>query len=164
MRCESRSEIVEVVLPHRPFEHFFDHRRGSKPGNESCPTVAHRDASADAPPPARMRFRSRSRTHRVGRVGRPGLGPDGECSRRSRCFAVRLQDLPHIFFLALDSFHDSRSALRLAQRGSVDVHRVAVMPHPTQQRIHHRFVAEKVLPLVIHQDLMRSPFLCGLRA
>src|ERR1035441_11021833 len=43
------------------------------------------------------------------------------------------------------------SALRFAQRGTVDGHGVAVMPHTAQQRIHHRLVAEKVLPLVIHQ-------------
>ena len=44
------------------------------------------------------------------------------------------------------------SALRLAQRRTVDVHGVAVMPQPAQQRFHHRPVAQKIRPLVIDQD------------
>src|ERR1017187_1600255 len=43
------------------------------------------------------------------------------------------------------------SALQFAQRRTVDVHRVAVMPHATEQRVHHRLIAEKVVPLVIDQ-------------
>jgi hypothetical protein len=45
----------------------------------------------------------------------------------------------------------SPSALRVAQRRTVDGHRVAVVPHAAQQRVHHRFVAQKVVPLVIPQ-------------
>src|SRR5580700_6977960 len=43
------------------------------------------------------------------------------------------------------------SALQLPQRWTVDGHRVAVVPHAAQQRVHHRFVAQEVVPLVIHQ-------------
>src|ERR1022692_10902 len=43
------------------------------------------------------------------------------------------------------------SALQFAQRRTVDGHRVAVMPHTTQQRIHHRFITQKAMPLVIDQ-------------
>src|ERR1035438_2209065 len=43
------------------------------------------------------------------------------------------------------------SALQFAQRRTVDGHRAAVMPHTAQQRVHHRLIAEKVVPLVIDQ-------------
>src|SRR5712691_625506 len=43
------------------------------------------------------------------------------------------------------------SALGIAQRRTVDGHRVAVVPHAAQQRVHHEFVAEKVVPLVKRQ-------------
>ena len=41
--------------------------------------------------------------------------------------------------------------MQLAQRRPVNAHRVAVMPHTTEQRVYHRFVAEEVVPLVIDQ-------------
>src|SRR5260221_974295 len=45
----------------------------------------------------------------------------------------------------------SSSALRIPQRRTVDGHGMAVVPHAAQERLHHRLVAEKVVPLVIHQ-------------
>src|ERR1017187_1812819 len=45
----------------------------------------------------------------------------------------------------------SASALRVPQRRTVDGHCVAVVPHAAQQRVHHRLVAQKIVPLVIHQ-------------
>src|ERR1700730_3556763 len=49
---------------------------------------------------------------------------------------------------SMDACH---STLQFAQRRAVDIHGVAVMPHTTEQRVHHRFVAEEVMPLVIDQ-------------
>src|ERR1700687_589723 len=43
------------------------------------------------------------------------------------------------------------STLQFAQRRAVDAHRVAVMPHATEQRVYHRLVAEEVMPLVVDQ-------------
>src|SRR5690349_10548795 len=43
------------------------------------------------------------------------------------------------------------SALRLTQRRAVDVHRVAVVPQPAEQSLHHGPVAEEIGPLVIAQ-------------
>src|SRR5260370_20590575 len=43
------------------------------------------------------------------------------------------------------------STLRIAQRRTVDRYRVAVVPHAAQQRVHHGFVAEKVVPLIKRQ-------------
>src|ERR1017187_6230205 len=45
----------------------------------------------------------------------------------------------------------STSALRVPQRRTVDGHCVAVVPHAAQQSVHHRLVAQKIVPLVIHQ-------------
>src|ERR1035438_7667153 len=45
----------------------------------------------------------------------------------------------------------SMSALRVPQRRAVNGYGVAVVPHAAQQRIHHRFVAQKVMPLGIPQ-------------
>src|ERR1039458_6330498 len=46
---------------------------------------------------------------------------------------------------------ESTSALRVPQRWTVDGHCVAVVPHAAQQGVHHRLVAQKIVPLVIHQ-------------
>ena len=43
------------------------------------------------------------------------------------------------------------SNLRIAQRRAVDGYGVAVVPHATQQRFHHGFITEEVLPFVIDQ-------------
>jgi hypothetical protein len=45
--------------------------------------------------------------------------------------------------------HEPGSALRIAERWPIDGYGMAVMPHAAEQCFHHRFVAEKVLPLVI---------------
>src|SRR5215469_7011978 len=41
------------------------------------------------------------------------------------------------------------SALRIAQRRPLDLHRVTLMPQSAQQRFHHRLVAEEVMPFVV---------------
>src|ERR1039457_7163126 len=80
---------------------------GSKPANERCPTAAHWWAgSGGASPPAPMRFRSRSRRRRVGRVARPAPCPDGGRCPSARRFAIRLQNLANVFFLAAAVVHD----------------------------------------------------------
>src|ERR1700730_8085407 len=43
------------------------------------------------------------------------------------------------------------STLQFAQRRAVDAHRMAVVAYAAQQCVHHRFIAEEVMPLVIDQ-------------
>ena len=46
-------------------------------------------------------------------------------------------------------FSRGGSALRLAQRGAIDVHGVAVMAETAQERLDHVAIAEEVGPFVI---------------
>src|SRR5687767_6089483 len=98
-----------------------------------------------------MRFRSRSRRRRAGRVAQPALGPDGGWSPSYPAFCDTLPRPDECIVPGRRPWMGCHSTLQFAQRRAVDIHGVAVMPHATEQRVYHRFVAEEVMPLVIDQ-------------
>ena len=65
----------------------------------------------------------------------------------SGCLAVSREHLPDVIVLA-DVVH-KRSALRVPERRSIDVHGMAVMPEAAQERLNHVAIAEEVGPFVI---------------
>jgi len=87
-------------------------------------------------------FSTAIKAHPVRAVALPEGDPAPDRARRSRCPLVSAENLVDIFFPA-DGFSLTRFLLSPAVREAtaVDGHRVAVMPHAAQQRVHHRFVA-----------------------
>ena len=79
------------------------------------------------------------------------IGTSGGC----RSLAVCSQDLSDIVgFADWDVLHHvcgcrTASALRIAQRGSLDMHGVAVMAEPAQECLDHVAIAEEVGPFVV---------------
>ncbi len=137
---------------------------GSRPVSEPCRVASHgAGGSADAKLRAQAHFRSHRHGHAALiqlRRDHPVRTPD--CSRGPRCSAVRLQHAANKFFLAGMVLHDSySSALRFAQRWTVDGHGVAEVPQPAEQRLHHQAVTQEVRPFVIHQVRCNN---CGMLA
>ena len=77
----------------------------------------------------------------------PVVGTDG--AGGSGCAAIRIEELADVFVLR---FHDGLrlgSALRIAQRWSVDAHGVAVVAETAEKGFDHGPIAKKVVPLVV---------------
>ena len=64
-----------------------------------------------------------------------------------RCLAVSGEHAPDV--MVLGDVHNRGSALRIAQRRTIDIDGVAVMAETAQERIHHVAIAEEVGPFVV---------------
>ena len=138
------AEVLKVFLADLQLEHFFDH------GHEVCQRADRSQRrGAGGPDHAPRRSQNECVLHRFeGHAALVKLGREHSIrpthgAARARSRTVSFEEPPDI----LVSLHGS--ALRIAQRRTLDGHGVAVMPHAAEQRVHHRFVAEKVVPLVI---------------
>ena len=130
------AEVLKVFLTDLQLQDLFDHR------NEVCQRTDRTqrrgtvwpDHSSRRCQNERVLNRFKRHTALV-QLGREDSirAADGAAGARSR--TIGIQKPAYIVALV------HPSALRLTQRGTVDGHRVTVMPHTTQQRIHHRFVA-----------------------
>jgi len=131
--------IFEVRWRDAQLQHFFNHRPENRPASESSLMAEHWQAASDGGPrPGPTRF-----DHTDGQATfielcgehpvRPAAG--SRCAGRS---TIRLQDLANVFLLAQGSSTMHPSTLQFPQRRTLNVHRVAIVSQPAQERLYHR--------------------------